>query len=143
MKGIINGSRQGIRAARGLAVRCSAQVPAGGVSSSASKVPRLGSSEGPNRTFSSLISFFGSKRNPTSYRMFSSGGGGGSGGAGGGGNGGGGGAGGLWVAYLALLERKPVRSFTSSPSSNFPYKYSKLLIKLIMLITCFFISGVY
>lgn len=117
MKGIINGGRQGIRAARGLAVQCSAQVPAGGVSA-ASKVPRLGSSEGPNRTFSSLFPSFGPKRNPTSFRMFSSSGGGGGsggGGSGGSGGGGGGGAGGLWVAYLALLERKPVRFLTSSP----------------------------
>ena len=108
MKGIVNGGRQGIRAARSLAVRCSAQVPAGGVSA-AGKAPRLGSSEGPQRTFSSLINSFGSKRTPTSFRMFSSGGGGGGSAGGGGGGGGGGGAGGLWVAYLALLERRPVR----------------------------------
>jgi hypothetical protein len=62
-------------------------------------------------------------RRPT-YRVFSSGGSGGSnggGGAGGSGGGGGGGSGGsgsgkggLWVAYLALLDRKPVSSWVSA-----------------------------
>ena len=112
MKGIIAGGRHGMRAFRTIAVKCSTQMPAGG-----GKAPQ-GPAEGAKRVFSSLLpSSLGSKRSAapkTPFRLFSSSsGGGGAGGvggsSGGGSGGGGGGGGGLWVAYLALLNRRPVR----------------------------------
>ena len=109
MKGIFNTGRHGMRAMRTLAVRCSAQTPSSG-SGAANKGLRLGSSDSAKRTVTSSLSSSAPKRPANTFRTFSSGGGGGGGGSGGGGDGGGGGGGGaLWAAYLALLERKPVR----------------------------------